>query len=416
MKNDILMIPFHYPPMSGSSGVQRSLFFSVNLQNHGWHPIVLSAHPRVHPKVSEEALHAIPDSMVVKRVFAIDVAKHLPFGGRYPKLFAIPDRWSSWVVAAVFTGLRIIKKQKPKIIWSTYPISSSHLIAIILYKLTKIRWVADFRDPMTEESYPEDPLLFKVYRWIEKYAVTHASCVVVTTDGVKNMYMNRYSVADENRIKVIPNGYDETMFKGVETKLSVKNQDNSESSVKVIRIVHSGLIYPEERNPIEMFTAIAELKEQGLISAENLQVELRASGFDGYYENIIEKLFIQDIVKLLPAITHEQCIEDMYSADALLLLQASNCNDQIPAKVYEYLRVGKPIIALTDPDGDTGTLLKKVGVKNLAELDDRKQIKDIILNIKEITNHGVIYNKELIIKYSRQHQTKELALILDSIC
>ncbi len=412
MTKNILMIPFHYPPMSGSSGVQRSLFFSTHLSDYGWNPTVLSAHPRVHPNVSDEAIRSIPDSLVVKRVFAIDVAKHLPFGGRYPKYFAIPDRWSSWVIAAVFTGYRIIKKHKPKIIWSTYPIASSHLIAIILYKLTKIQWVADFRDPMTEESYPEDPLLFKVYRWIEKYAVTHASYVVVTTQGVKKVYSSRYSVIDNERIKVIPNGYDESLFKKVESKLS----KNNAKTIDAIRLVHSGLIYPEERNPIELFTAIAELKKQDLINAEILQVELRATGFDEYYKNIIEKFFIQDIVQLLPAISHEQCIEDMYSADALLLLQASNCNDQIPAKVYEYLRVGKPIVALTDPDGDTGEFLKKVGVKTLAKLDDKKHIKDIILNLKEISNHGVHYNQELIANCSRQHQTKELALILNSIC
>jgi len=38
------------------------------------------------------------------------------------------------------------------------------------------------------------------------------------------------------------------------------------------------------------------------------------------------------------------------AADALLVMQASNCNAQIPAKIYEYLRAGKPILALTDPE------------------------------------------------------------------
>jgi len=50
----------------------------------------------------------------------------------------------------------------------------------------------------------------------------------------------------------------------------------------------------------------------------------------------------------------------------LLLLQASNCNSQIPAKVYEYLRAGKPILALTDPEGDTATLLRNLGINTIA--------------------------------------------------
>ena len=42
----------------------------------------------------------------------------------------------------------------------------------------------------------------------------------------------------------------------------------------------------------------------------------------------------------------------------LLLLQASNCNDQVPAKAYEYLRCHRPVLALTDPAGDTAELLR----------------------------------------------------------
>ena len=90
------MIPFHYPPMVGSSGVQRSLVFSANLTQHGWVPTVLTAHPRAHQRISQETMGAIPKDVSVKRVFALDTAKHLSFRGRYSKWMALPDRWFSW--------------------------------------------------------------------------------------------------------------------------------------------------------------------------------------------------------------------------------------------------------------------------------------------------------------------------------
>jgi hypothetical protein len=46
MVKRVLMIAFHYPPMHGSSGIQRTLKFSQYLPRSGWEPIILSAHPR----------------------------------------------------------------------------------------------------------------------------------------------------------------------------------------------------------------------------------------------------------------------------------------------------------------------------------------------------------------------------------
>jgi len=414
MTKKILMAPFHYPPMGGSSGVQRSLFFSSCLENFDWHAIVLTAHSRVHPITSNEGLKDIPKNAVVKRTFAIDVARHLSLGGRFPRFLALPDRWSSWVLSGVWSGLWMIKKYKPSVIWTTYPIASSHLIGYLLHKLTKLPWIADFRDPMTEEDYPRNPTVFKCYRWLEKKVMQHAHYVVVTTPGVKRVYGERYGKDCESKIKIIQNGFDENKFASVETKL-VQTSDLKENQNKPKRLVHSGVIYPEERDPEPLFSAISELKQEGAISAEKLSLELRSAGHDDLYNEMLSKYDIKDIVKLLPAIPHEENIADMLTADALLLLQGSTCNEQIPAKAYEYIRTGKPVIALTDEKGDTGQLLKGLGVGIIAALENKQQIKDKIAQIETICNQFVPLEKEKIESFSRQSETKELADLLSTI-
>ena len=42
------MVAFHFPPLAGSSGIQRTLRFVQHLPALGWEPIVLSAHPRAY--------------------------------------------------------------------------------------------------------------------------------------------------------------------------------------------------------------------------------------------------------------------------------------------------------------------------------------------------------------------------------
>jgi len=68
----------------------------------------------------------------------------------------------------------------------------------------------------------------------------------------------------------------------------------------------------------------------------------------------------------------------MMAVDALLVMQASNCNAQIPAKIYEYLRAGKPILGLTDPDGDTAGVLHSAGLGDVARLDSVDEIAALL--------------------------------------
>ena len=55
---------------------------------------------------------------------------------------ALPDRWTSWFWGAVPAGLSLIRRYKPRVLWSTFPIATSHLIALTLHRLTGIAWVA----------------------------------------------------------------------------------------------------------------------------------------------------------------------------------------------------------------------------------------------------------------------------------
>ena len=413
MKPSILMVPFHYPPMGGSSGVQRSLFFSSALEEYGWQVLVLTAHSRVHPITSNEGLKDIPATAIVKRTFAMDAARHLSIKGRFPRILALPDRWSSWVLSGVLSGRRLIKKYRSSIIWTTYPIASSHLIGLCLHKLTGISWVADFRDPMTEEDYPRNPTVFKFFRWLEKKVMTYASYVVVTTPGVKRVYTERYGEECRGKIKIIQNGFDEYKFSQAETAIE-KRRKRSDTN-QPLRIVHSGVIYPEERDPEPLFAALSELKTQNILNKSNFILELRSAGHDDLYEKMLADYSIQDVVKLLPSIPHEENIIDMLSADALLLLQGASCNEQIPAKAYEYIRSGKPVIALTEQKGDTGQLLAQLGIGTIAALEDKNEIKQILANIREICSQFRPLNTQKIQSFSRQHQSKELAELLNTL-
>ncbi|MBC7705319.1 MAG: glycosyltransferase, partial [Rhodoferax sp.] len=144
----VLLIAYHFPPLAGSSGIQRTLRFVQHLPAFGWQPLVLSAQPRAYLRTSGDLGADVPAGTVVRRAFALDTARHLALHGRYIGAMARPDRWVSWKFDAVRQGLRMIREFRPDVIWSTYPIATAHLIGAELHRRSGIPWVADFRDPM----------------------------------------------------------------------------------------------------------------------------------------------------------------------------------------------------------------------------------------------------------------------------
>src|SRR5690606_12002011 len=110
MVKRVLMVAYHFPPLGGSSGIQRTLRFSQYLPDHGWEPIVLTAHPRAYLRTDESQLTDIAGRVRIYRTFALDTARHLALMNRYPRLLALPDRWVSWWLGAVPKGLSLIKR------------------------------------------------------------------------------------------------------------------------------------------------------------------------------------------------------------------------------------------------------------------------------------------------------------------
>ena len=90
----VLMIAYHFPPLAGSSGIQRTLRFMRHLPEFGWEPLVLTAHPRAYERTSSDQLADIPEGIVVARAPAFDAARHFAIAGRYPRFLARPDRWA----------------------------------------------------------------------------------------------------------------------------------------------------------------------------------------------------------------------------------------------------------------------------------------------------------------------------------
>jgi hypothetical protein len=401
MVKRVLMIAYHYPPMQGGSGMQRTLAFTQHLPRAGWEPLVLSVTPNAYP--TRDSATDTP----AHRSYALDTSRHLALRGRYPALLAQPDRWISWWLSAVPTGLRLIRQFRPQAIWSSYPIATAHLIGLTLHRLTGLPWIADQRDPMIDLDYPPDPRRYRIHSWIEQQAMQRAAAVVCTTPGALSDLRTRFATG---RVELIENGYDEASFIAAEVAAPPARPTGGP-----FRLLHSGVIYPSERDPRPLFAALLQLRSAGVLRADNFQLILRATGHDDYLRPLLRGL--EDIVELAPPLPYRDGLAEMLHADGLLLLQAANCNHQIPAKMYEYLRARRPLLALSHPDGDTARSLRRAGIDTIARLDQPDDIAAALTRFLHLsrTQQVSLANPDTIAAHSRAVRTRELATLLDQV-
>ncbi len=400
------MIAFHFPPMARSSGIQRTLRFVRHLPEFGWQPTVLSAHERGYVQTSNDLLGDIPPGVKVFRAQVWDTSRHLSFAGHYPGFLARPDGWITWWPGAVLQGMSIIRRERPDAIWSTYPIATAHLIGNSLSRRSGIPWIADFRDPMAQPGYPEDRETWRAFDRIERQAVGQADASVFTTPGAVATYKQRYPSRAE-RILLLENGYDEDVFAGAEGGEALNPGR--------LTLLHSGIVYPSERDPTRFFEALAILRRRRPDLLHNLMIRFRAAVHDDLLRELAHRFEVTDEVQILPPVSYRAAVNEMMCADGLLILQGESCNQQVPAKLYEYMRAGRPIIVLADPNGDTARVAKMAGIGAGAPLEDAGGIARLLEDYCENPRLDTLPESQAVASASRRERTRNLVELLEDV-
>ncbi|WP_197513351.1 glycosyltransferase [Acidihalobacter aeolianus] len=380
-----------------------------------YEPIILTTKPLAYPKLFSTSSQ-LSEPFEIHRTFSLDAARHMALFGRYPEFLAQPDRWVSWWLSAVPHGLSLIRRRKPKVIWSTYPIATSHLIASTLHRLTGIPWIADFRDPMVLPAYPTPGATLATRQRLEQSTVTRAHTCVFVTQRSLDMCAERYMGVEHAHFELIPNGYDEQAFSSLFNDKQIPSELN-EGIQKPLTLVHSGLLYSCGRNPQAFLEAIANLLKQGKLTRDALHIILRASGSEGHYESMVARYELHDIVEIAPMLERQDALVEQHRADGVLLFQGAEFNAQVPAKLYEYFRNGKPILALVDGAGETADIVLRENAGLVVDMNNVLAIETGLLEFIDKLKRRVItpVDGDALQKYSRRVGAQKLVSIIDKL-
>lgn len=285
---------------------------------------------------------AAPASASPKRQWAAALRLHAD------ALLYIPDQRAPWMRRVTAAGRELVKHWRPDIILASAPPESGLIAARRIAKVCHAPWVADLRDLWADNSYYFYP------RWrlwldraMERSILRSAAGLITVSPIWADMLRHQY----EQPVACILNGFVSEDFPAIATGPKPGN---------VVSILYTGNIYAGYRDPTPLFQAIELLTpdERRHVAVHfygppqsDVQGVMAAAAASG----VADRVFLHDRVSYRESLSLQQ------SADILLLLQWNGVKDagNIPAKFFEYLGAGRPILLIGYEHGDLAQMIRE---------------------------------------------------------
>ncbi|MGG3856040.1 glycosyltransferase [Caldifermentibacillus hisashii] len=430
----VLIFAHIFPPIGGS-GVQRTLKFVKYLRNYGWEPIVVTAGKTNYPLIDQSLVNEIPEgiriiridedykvnSQIVSEICALFECMKInnqlleTYKGNLARdisNIAIPDVYILWANKVLKEISEYIDVSEIDLIYTTSGPYSDHLIGYHLKNQFYKPWVADFRDEWTNNPYAnpdKDSWIYKMHFALEEKIVHVADKVINVTPVSTDNYREIFKLNDE-KLVTITNGYDEDDFQ--EIVLSDKKNDK-------FTIIHNGLLYGI-RNPIPILKAIKNLIDQNKIDRNRIKLNLSWSENANEWSSYIVDLQLEDIVEFFGYVSHKESLQIASEADILLLIVGPGEKNKAmyPGKLFEYLRLQKPILSLAPKESVVEKLINELDRGINVYFNDIKAIERALFSMYQGWENGEIQNYELnedIVSFERKALTKKMATVFNQV-
>ncbi len=288
-------------------------------------------------------------------------------------VFSLPDRDVGWYGPAISAGRRILRSAPVDIIVSTAPPFTTHLIARRLSRLGRVPWIADFRDPWSRAPWAlvERTTSWRgwVHRTLERRVVRDADRVVLNTGRMRDDFAAHYADLASSHFEALPNGYDRDVLQAV--------AGVAPAAAGPARLTHAGTLYGA-RDPTVLFSALRQLAESGRLAASPLHVHLLGSVSGGFAaRGQVEALGLGDVVSFQKPVPHAEALRLLGASHALLLFQQGT-DLQVPAKLYEYVGLRRPIIAVAPRPSAVADVVEGTGLGVVIRPDDVAGLADAL--------------------------------------
>jgi hypothetical protein len=344
-----LLLTYAFPPDNTPAAARPGQLYDYMPEN-GYQPIVVAS-SSYGASEAGEFIHRVPSgdetagANFTSRLAYEFMRYCAPYNDRLP-----------WVPYAVSAAARLIRSRPVDAIYSTSPFIASHIAALWLKARFGLPWIADFQDPVRDNPFRTRNWIYPYDTLIEKSIFRNADRLIANTDTVATAWSTRYPKWAE-KISILWNSFDP--HEGIEP---------ASSPLRAHRVLaHIGALYGG-RSPALLLSSLERLRvgpsatrvklvgpiEPGVLASQAALFErMRQSGILEFENRLVSR---------------EEALLETAQADYLLLLDINEKNAafQVPSKLLDYIRFGKPILAYTPKDSPVERILVESGTRYVA--------------------------------------------------
>lgn len=430
MRKVVLLAPYFLPRRR--VGSWRPFKFAIHLQEYGWHPHIITIQDSTGTLTAKEKrlLADIP-IYSIKPPFdftgdsgsAMDQKKEKSTsggsGGLFDTLLDLIDKnfpIDTWLPLFWLRKSKILQQVKeiaPHVIWSTGDPWSSHWLGRhIADKLSK-PWVADFRDPWTLGDVNlkhRSAFSSTIDGKAEQDVVRKASMLTFTSKATENLY-RRYYANLNPRTATLYNCFDRALYHTVQ-------ENEAKFSDQKLNLLFFGKF--RRLSPARpLIDILVKFKET--YSVDEIPIKVHSFGpLSKEDEACARENEVLGCFRAHPAIPAEEALAVLPKADILWLSTDPKRVNIIPAKLWDYLAAGQPILSIA-PNPEIAAILEETGAG--VQIDHQKMQKaaDILQQSILAKQQGkplpiaASFKQEMIEKYEAKQVTAKLASLFDQL-
>ncbi|HOL73428.1 MAG TPA: glycosyltransferase [Bryobacteraceae bacterium] len=387
----VLIVAYVFPP-ENIVGALRPFRFSKSLPACGYDVTVLTSSPQ--PPGAPDYIRHIPR----RRTFTEKVLR---------KFFVPGEDAIPWVRPAFRAAARMHAAEPFSAVFSTSPPSPVHAVALLLNRRFGIPWVADFRDPMRGSSVRLAHAYPYVDRVFEPAIFRRAGAVIANTDAVAESWKRRYPQW-AHKVTAIWNGFDPDE--------AIGPAPIPPRSFRVLG--HFGEIVGF-RHPGVLLESVERLIAAGRLDPSALRIRLFGETEAPGNPETYAALRARGVVEELPLPPFAQAARLMAETDYLLLIDFTTGAPglQVPSKLYTYIRIGRPVLAITTRNSPVERILGRSGIPHACIYPDSpaEEIDCRVLDFLSLPTDPVSASDWFWENFDCTVQTRTLASILDRL-
>lgn len=399
-RRTLLIFTYYYPPCAAVA-VYRMLAFSRYLPEFGW-DVAVVAPPQVAHEPHDDALLAkVPANVRVLRVPFPRTLWSRVLGRFYPL--------ETWLGAAWRAGQKFIAEIRPHAVLSSSPPGCVHSLGYRAKRTFNLPWIACLRDPWITNHlrYGRKPLRKFFDIRAEARTMNNADLILANTplnlDGLRAGFPG---AAD--RMICVTNGFDPSAEPIPVVPPAPK---------AMVRMLHAGEIY-FGRDPRPLLDVLRDLRDRPDLPDLRLEFLGKNTQEDLDLNQEISQRGLESRVSWRAQVPHADAVQAMRDADLLVVLHTPGYKLGVPAKLYEYLGIGKPILVLAEPGGDIDVVLRTAGVTHrVAAPLDGAGIRTALIELAREIGHGTVAPPDpvKVMAYTRREIVRQFAQRLDRL-